>query len=65
MDRKQSRHQYSQTQDIMPERNIVSFHFQLLILSSILGFLQQVSFSSTLRHKSNQPWYWVKFSGDA
>lgn len=50
---------------LTPKGSIMSFHFQLLIPSSILVFLQQVSLSSTLRHKSNQPCYWVKFSGDA
>lgn len=53
---------YSQTQDTNARRK----HFTSS-LSYYLApcFLQQVSLSSTLRHKSNQPCCWVKFSGVA
>jgi len=49
----------------MSEGSIMSIHVQLVILSSTLFSLEQVSLSVTLRQKLDQPCYWVKFSGDA
>lgn len=53
---------YSQTRDTNARRKHSTFS---LFYSLAPCFLQQVSLSSTLKHKSNQPCCWVKFNGVA